>query len=441
MVGFLKKVELVGVLSHPENDSWSPDDYPVVGAMGCFAEESSSNIHKRYFVDREPYVVGKEENRHELDWDQIKELIMMETSGRGHGAVTDQANFTFSIDNLSRASTLFLCGPEYASHLQQSLRRATAERGFVPVEDSKGNYLMALQFALYGRMAEAGVPIEDARIILPLNTKTTIQTSWDARELTHLRSMADRMNISSEVKDTVSQMYDAAYRAAPKTMAEREKNLEVLAWFPSSQLFARSNLIMERVADAGKGMEFLGYSIGNRMTGEEIERAVRDRDEALLANLKHYHFSFNIPMSLMSFHQATRQRTWNQSVEPLGHAVDRGVYVTPQSIVDKGFGEFYQRLMEESLKYVNSYRGNPEIQGIVPHGLEVYDAIHVNGVNAIHSIGKRTCKTAQWEIRAVANYIAREIREVMPEIGKFSKPQGIIYGTCPERENCGACGR
>ena len=233
---FLKKVELIGVLKHPEDNSWDSDDYPVSGAMGCFAEKSSSDIHRKHSIDEEPYIVGKGDKKRELNWDQTQELIMKETSGRGHGAVLDQPVFSFSIDNLSRASTLFLCEPEYASHVQQSLRRATAERGFVPIKDSEGNDLMERQFELYGKMAKAGIPTEDARIILPLNTKTAIQSSWDARELTHLKSMADRMNVPKEVKDTVYQMYEEACKVAPKTMEDRKNNYEVLSWFPSFML-------------------------------------------------------------------------------------------------------------------------------------------------------------------------------------------------------------
>lgn len=436
---FQKKVELIGILKHPEDNSWSSDDYPVSGAMGCFAEKSSTDIHRKHSIDGEPYLAGKEGNKRELNWDQTQEVIMKETSGRGHGAVLDQPVFSFSIDNLSRASTLFLCEPEYASHVQQSLRRATAERGFVPTKYVAGNDLMERQFELYGKMAKAGVPTEDARIILPLNTKTAIQSSWDARELTHLKSMADRMNVPKEVRDIVYQMYGAACGVAPKTMADRKNNYEVLSWFPSSQLFAYGNSTLERIARESKGMELTGFSKGLKMTDEEIKQAVEGRDEALLANLKHYHFSFTIPMSLMSFHQATRQRTWNQSVEPLVSAVNRGVYIIPQSIIDRGFEGSYNGLIEESLRYADSHSRDVEVQGLIPHALEVYDALHVNGWNAIHSIGKRTCKNAQWEIREKAKYMARKIREVAPEIGKYSLPQGMIYGGCPERENCGTC--
>jgi thymidylate synthase ThyX len=445
---FPKKVELIGVLSHPNNDSWSPDDYPVSGAMGCFAEESSSDIHQKHSVSKEPYR-GK-------DWEHTKELLMKETSGRGHGAVLDQGVFTWSIDNLTRASTLFLCGPQYGSHLQQSLRRATAERGFAEIDfDSEmgkrgfreidsmeGNDIMEKQFELYGEMVGAGIPTEDARIILPLNTKTTIQTEWDARELMHLKSMAERMDVSSDISDTVDKMYLQAREIAPQMMKDREKNLEVLAWMPSNQLYANSNMpIEDMVSERNTQSSFLvDYSLGMNMSEDYISKAVLERDEALLANLKHTHFTFFVPMSLMTYHQATRQRTWDQSVEPLGRAIERGSFVMPPSIRNTEYAQPLMELAEESRDYVlGNMGGNVNVIGVIPHSLEIYDMIHVNGWNALHSIGKRTCTTAQLEIRGKAKAMAREIKEVYPALGKYCLPQGMIYGSCPERENCGKC--
>ncbi len=450
---FPKKIELVGVLKHPEDEWWDPEDYPVSGAMGCFSESSTSDLHKKHKVEGVPYGPKKK------DWESTKEIIMRETSGRGHGAVLDQSAFVYSIDNLTRASTLFLCGPEYGAHVQQSLRRANAERGFFDlsgeeefdgsrgfIEVSKrGDDLMERQFDLYERMiakdsaGDPKVPIEDARIILPLNTKTAIQTGWNARELMHLKSMAERMDVGYDVFDTVEEMYSEAEKVAPRLMKNRGSNFEILSWFPSPQLFAKSNPSLERIANQGNGFQFRGFSKGLELSEEEVRQAVEDRDEALLSDLKHYHFSFVAPMSLMSFHQATRQRTWNQAVEPLRNAVGRGEYIVPNNISGTEFEEEFSSLAEESINYVRKNGDNVNSYGVVPHALKVYDAIHINGWNALHSVGKRTCKTAQWEIRGIARGIADKIREVAPELGKYSLPQGMLYGTCPERENCGAC--
>jgi thymidylate synthase ThyX len=67
----------------------------------------------------------------------------------------------------------------------------------------------------------------------------------------------------------------------------------------------------------------------------------------------------------------------------------------------------------------------------------VWDWIHINGWNAIHAIGKRTCAKAQREVREIAWTMARCIRKVAPVFDGFVEPQCVNYGKCPERSSCG----
>jgi len=422
---FGKKVELVAWLQNPEKN-WGAEDSASCGARVCREKLSSDRIHDAK-IKRTDY-----ENR--------KENIFKETSGRGHGAVLDQSAFLFSIDNLTRASTLFLCEPEYASHLQQSLRVATAERGFYlpPNLDSEAERLMKKQFRLYETMQNNEIPPEDARFILPLYTKTTIQSLWDSRELMHLDSMSQRAGVPSEVRETVQQMMNLTREIAPHLMKNRETNYEILSWFPSSQLFAKENKTIENLISTHSDFAFLCYS-GIDMSEESIKKAVEKRNEAELANLKHFHFTFIAPMSLACFHQATRQRTWNQSVQSLESAVRKGGYIIPPKISKSKFRGEYKDLNEESFSFVRNYLNDPEFLGVLPHSLVVHDLIHINGWNAIHSIGKRTCTEAQWEIRKIATKISIKIKEIVPGLGKYSVPQGILYGKCPEKNSCGKC--
>ncbi|NYZ80176.1 hypothetical protein H0N95_02910, partial [Candidatus Micrarchaeota archaeon] len=39
------------------------------------------------------------------------------------------------------------------------------------------------------------------------------------------------------------------------------------------------------------------------------------------------------------------------------------------------------------------------------------------------------------------NQIASLIREKNPSLGRFTTPQGVTYGKCPEKNNCGMCGK
>lgn len=419
-----KKVQLKSWLHGPD---WDAEDSAAQGARGCFSEKSSADIQA--------------EERVKADYNLRKETIFKETSGRGHGAVTDQSNFTFCIDNLTRASTLLLCAPEYGSHLQQSLRRATAERGFHLPESlsAEAREIMTAQFSLYDRMQAAEIPGEDARFILPLFTKTTIQTSWDARELAHLHSMSQRQGVPEEVKDTVYQMMNLASEKAPRLMADRKVNYETLAWYPSSQLFAPTNQTIENIISNHNSPQkvLLLNHAEIPMSQEAIDKAVMQRDETELANLKHFHYTFLAPMSLATFHQATRQRTWNQSVQTIKDSAKAGNYITPPKIKPE-FIEEYASLTQRAIDFARNNE-SPEALGILPHSLQVYDLIHVNGWNAVHSIGKRTCTEAQWEIRNIAKQMASYIKEICPELGKYAAPQGMIYGKCPERKPCGLC--
>ena len=92
----------------------------------------------------------------------------------------------------------------------------------------------------------------------------------------------------------------------------------------------------------------------------------------------------------------------------------------------------YHRLIEEGTS-------QQEAVGIIPHSLAVYDLIHMNGWNVIHSMAKRTCDKAQWEIRAKSKTMAKLIRKDDPVLGEYARPQGLIYGKCPERKPCGTC--
>src|SRR4030042_1298587 len=112
--GAMKKdfnVKIIGVTDNPQLLS-------VGGALGCFEEKSSAQLIDDLMELPEEQRLKREKG------------VLKNSFGRGHGSVGDQNCFIFSIENLPRAATLQLCQPHYLAHLQQSLRRAKASRGF-----------------------------------------------------------------------------------------------------------------------------------------------------------------------------------------------------------------------------------------------------------------------------------------------------------------------
>ena len=435
-------VNLIGFTDNPQTLS-------VAGALGCFEEKSSAQLFEELRTLSEDQRLKKEK------------AVLKNSFGRGHGSVGDQNCFVFSIENLPRAATLQLCLPEYLGHLQQSLRRAKASRGFYLPEAIKKSKLAAeaektlfQSFDLYEKMAQTSIPSEDARFLLPLYTKTNIQTAGNARELCHLWQMTNRDGVPSVVKAVVGEMFSLAKEKAPYLFEDFGFNYETLAWYPSAQLFAPTNATLHQLVanahDAGKTVAFLGWgsAFSNAAISEMVTEAVTKKNEAELANLKHIHFEFLASMSLACFHQAIRQRTWDQSVESIYDAVDMALgsedrrMVIPLSIKKSDFASVYQDLHAKMLNLYAELIANgipkSEAIGVIPHSLKIYDLIHINGWNALHSIGKRTCVEAQWEVRGIVWKIAKAIKRRLPSLGKWTEPQCITYGgRCPEIKDCG----
>ncbi len=432
------RVKLIAVTGGLHDELLGPDEICAIGALGCFEKKSSQQIWEEL---KEMTPKGYEKNL---------EAVTGHSDDRGHEAFSDQSYFVFSIEDATRATTLSLCEPEYLSHLQQSLRRATADRGFyIPDEIAESSRLgetekiLAESFSFYQRASEAGVPKEDARNTLPLYAKTNIQTAGTARELRHLKSVSLDGGVPSTVAFTVEEMMMQAEEIAPRLFRDRGEKYMTLSKRPSAHLFAETNVSMSKlIRDKGHtDRPALVYYSGIETNREQVRDAVENGNLAELANLKHVHFGFLAPMSLSCFHQAIRQRTWNHSIESIYDAAKRRRAVTPPKIADLGFSDEYDHQNEmmfdlyESL--VEDGVSAREAVGVLPHSLQVYDLVHVDGWNAVHSIGKRTCTKAQWEIRGIAKEMARLIKEKNPPVGVYAEPQCITYDRCPESDPCG----
>lgn len=431
-------VKLIGFTPNPQTLS-------TAGALGCFEEKSSAQLLDELMALSLAERLKREQG------------VLKNSFGRGHGSVGDQNCFIFSIENLPRLATFQLCLPEYLAHLQQSLRRAKASRGYhlPPVitlsrlaDRTKAVLFQAFRF--YEKAVELGVPAEDARFPLPLATRTNIQTTGNARELCHLWQMSQIEGVPSVVKAVVEEMILQAKLVAPYLFKDFGANFEVLAWLPAAQVYAPANKtiaeLIERVHGKAALLSWSSFFLNHQIKAM-VERAVKEKDEAELANLKHIHFEFLMPMSLACLHQAIRQRTWNHSVESIYSAVERalnsedmGMVVPPSIRKCKLLAEYQEQHRQMLCLFRNLLEaGIPasEAIGVIPHSLRIYDLIHVNGWNALHSIGKRTCLEAQWEIRGIAWSMARHIKQVLPALGKWVEPQCISYGKCPEVKDCG----
>ncbi|MDR3254483.1 MAG: FAD-dependent thymidylate synthase [Synergistaceae bacterium] len=116
----------------------------------------------------------------------------------GHLSPFEHAVFTFAIDGLSRVASHQLVRHRLASFSQQSQRYVTmgAQRVVTPPSVAAIPEAAAIfeeqanaAHAAYQRLAELGVPKEDARFILPHGWETSLMLTMNARELHHFFSL------------------------------------------------------------------------------------------------------------------------------------------------------------------------------------------------------------------------------------------------------------
>jgi len=134
----------------------------------------------------------------------------------GHISVTEHASFTFSIAGVSRALTHELVRHRIASYTQQSQRYVKVAGGdsFVIPQTVRSNEKSLKLFGsmlseaskVYDELIGLGIPVEDARYILPNATKTTITITMNGRELLHFFSLRCCERAQWEIRELAERM-------------------------------------------------------------------------------------------------------------------------------------------------------------------------------------------------------------------------------------------
>ncbi len=155
--------------------------------------------------------------------DEIDKTIRM-VLGYGHHSVIEHANFTFSIEGVSRVCTHELVRHRLASYTQQSQRYVKIEDFDPVVPDSIKNNEKAKEIfddtielipTVYKKLIDLGIPAEDARFVLPNATRTNITVTMNARELHHFFNLRCCARAQWEIREMATEMLRQVRRVAP----------------------------------------------------------------------------------------------------------------------------------------------------------------------------------------------------------------------------------
>lgn len=222
----------------------------------------------------------------------------------------------------------------------------------------------------------------------------------------------------------------------------------------------------EKVVAAAAKLCYSGASLDDLMAGltpESSRRFVR-----MLADLGHEspteHASFTFAIEGVSrslLAQITRHRIASFSVQSQRYVrLEDFDYVTPPALegrpdLEEGYRQAMEeeaahykkladllkegharRLMEEGLEEKEAYKKAEKMaiedaRFVLPNACETKMMVTMNARSLNNFFRHRCCQRAQWEIRALADEMLRQVCAVAPSLFAKSGP-GCVAGACPE---------
>jgi len=141
----------------------------------------------------------------------------------GHEGVLEHTYFTFHVSKISRVLTHQLVRHRIASYLQQSGRHVTPKKTDYVIPPSINTVhevqhykeYMEFQWDNFQSLKKMGVPLEDARYVLPDGYYTHILITMNARILRHFFKMRCANDAQWEIRYLAREMLQICYDVYP----------------------------------------------------------------------------------------------------------------------------------------------------------------------------------------------------------------------------------
>ena len=161
--------------------------------------------------------------------------------------------------------------------------------------------------------------------------------------------------------------------------------------------------------------------------------------------LAHLSFTFALErISRACSHQLVRHRIASFSQQSQRYIQVKRLQahvVTPPTVVEKAKDGFESFIIEASDAYAELVaEGVPreDARFVLPNATETSLLMTMDGGSLMHFFGLRLCNRAQWEVRAMAEEMLRQVKEAEPSLFETAGPNCVQLGKCPEgRFSCG----
>lgn len=161
--------------------------------------------------------------------------------------------------------------------------------------------------------------------------------------------------------------------------------------------------------------------------------------------LTHLSYTFAIEgISRACSHQLVRHRVASfsqQSQRYIQVKMLQEHIVTPPTVAEKAKEKFNSFIGEASEVYGELVAGGvprEDARFVLPNATETSLLMTMDGGSLMHFFGLRLCNRAQWEVRAMAEEMLRQVKATEPSLFEEAGPYCVQLGKCPEgRFSCG----
>ncbi len=386
-----------------------------------------------------------------------------ESTRRGHASLTTSLILQFEVNPCSRVSTILLAAQPFGSYLQESQRRRQVKIDdfiippeIVKVERYSRIYHEVIYHAwkCYRSLIDKGVPIEDARYLLPLSSRTSIFVTGSLESfiwLIYSSENRDAWYFPSELKKIGELINKTASSVSPLLTSARLSFKPLSYVYPYPDLYKREDKAIEEIIrkhHVPNQLILLDFRVEEGIDGL-IQYALKNPECMNSLNPLIYAVTLE-PLSLAAYHQSIRHRTVPTSVESIYKAVERAEkkpeanVIIPPTIKSREetvniFNDVVYRLLEAYSNLIAENLPPSEAIYLCPQALRIYAVRRYDAFNLLWPqgyIGTRTCSYAQWEERMIAYSIWRGIEKFSPDIGRLMGEKCKHLGYCPEKDWC-----
>lgn len=376
----------------------------------------------------------------------------------GHKTVLEHHYFNLAFNNVSIFVEQFLIEFRLASFTIKSGRYVNfSNAGFNLPSGFNENQQKLIKshckkmFSFYDKFVASGVPVEDARFILPYGLKTNIYMSLNARELVHVictmiygrgKHYEEIYNLGLQLKEQLDVRYpglvDGSKHLYENNLSDVLKidpkpveNIEYV--YHNAKLLSFPTNAKQTLDDFAKATGYEKF---------DFKTALKDDKQAKL--LEHFNYTFKVEnFSLIILKHLSRHRMQSLATPPLIKIVDCNKFVIPETIkANPELLEDYKKCIEDNRELYNKLLGNVDpylLVYITPHASVIDLVTTMNARELLHLCNLRTCTRAQWVIRDLVTDMLNQLKHIDKDMFECYGPSCYTFGVCPEGRMC--CGK